>query len=201
AALFAASLQHAPPRPRRWLIAFTNMTGNFSGVPLAFAFIIILGVNGAITLQLKAWGMIEDFNLYSAAGLMLIYLYFQIPLGILLLYPAFDALKPEWEDAAKTMGAGRLAYWRYVALPVLSPALLGTFIILFANAAGAYASTYALTTGNYNMVTIRIASLVSGDLFLEPNMAAALSVLLMVILGFITVVYHWLLKRSYHAKC
>lgn len=201
AALFAASLQHAPPRPRRWLIAFTNMTGNFSGVPLAFAFIIILGVNGAITLQLKAWGVIEDFNLYSAAGLMLIYLYFQIPLGILLLYPAFDALKPEWEDAAKTMGAGRTAYWRYVALPVLSPALLGTFIILFANAAGAYASTYALTTGNYNMVTIRIASLVSGDLFLEPNMAAALSVLLMVILGFITVVYHWLLKRSYHATC
>ena len=42
---------------------------------------------------------------------------------------------------------------------------------------------------------------VSGDLFLEPNMAAALSVLLMVILGFITAVYHWLLKRSYHAKC
>ncbi|OBU06751.1 ABC transporter permease [Morganella psychrotolerans] len=201
AALFAASLQHAPARPRRWLIAFTNMTGNFSGVPLAFAFVIILGVNGAVTLQLKAWGVIDDFNLYSATGLMLIYLYFQIPLGILLLYPAFDALKPEWEDAAKTMGAGRFAYWRYVALPVLSPALLGTFIILFANAVGAYASTYALTTGNYNMVTIRIASLVSGDLFLEPNMAAALSVLLMIILGFITATYHWLLKRSYHAKC
>ncbi|QCJ68724.1 ABC transporter permease [Providencia heimbachae] len=196
----AFSIYKMQGKVRRMMISFTTMASNFSGVPLAFAFIIILGFNGAITLQLKAWGIIEDFNIYSASGLMLLYIYFQIPLGILLLYPAFDALKPEWEDAAKTMGASKLTYWFKVAIPVLAPALLGTFIILVANAVGAYASTYALTSGNYNLVTIRIASLVSGDLFLEPNMAAALSVLLIVILGFITAIYHWLLKRSYHAK-
>lgn len=196
----AFSIYKMQGKVRRMMISFTTMASNFSGVPLAFAFIIILGFNGAITLQLKAWGIIEDFNIYSASGLMLLYIYFQIPLGILLLYPAFDALRPEWEDAAKTMGASKLTYWFKVAIPVLAPALLGTFIILVANAVGAYASTYALTSGNYNLVTIRIASLVSGDLFLEPNMAAALSVLLIVILGFITAIYHWLLKRSYHAK-
>ncbi|WP_231906689.1 MULTISPECIES: ABC transporter permease subunit [Providencia] len=196
----AFSIYKMQGKVRRMMISFTTMASNFSGVPLAFAFIIILGFNGAITLQLKAWGIIEDFNIYSASGLMLLYIYFQIPLGILLLYPAFDALRPEWEDAAKTMGASKLTYWFKVVIPVLAPALLGTFIILVANAVGAYASTYALTSGNYNLVTIRIASLVSGDLFLEPNMAAALSVLLIVILGFITAIYHWLLKRSYHAK-
>lgn len=196
----AFSIYKMQGKVRRMMISFTTMASNFSGVPLAFAFIIILGFNGAITLQLKAWGIIEDFNIYSASGLMLLYVYFQIPLGILLLYPAFDALKPEWEDAAKTMGASKLTYWLKVAIPVLSPALLGTFIILIANAMGAYASTYALTSGNYNLVTIRIASLVSGDLFLEPNMAAALSILLIAILGFITAIHHWLIKRSYHAK-
>lgn len=196
----AFSIYKMQGKVRRMMISFTTMTSNFSGVPLAFAFIIILGFNGAITLQLKAWGIIEDFNIYSANGLMLLYIYFQIPLGVLLLYPAFDALKPEWEEAAKTMGASKLTYWFKVAIPVISPALLGTFIILIANAVGAYASTYALTSGNYNLVTIRIASLVSGDLFLEPNMAAALSVLLIAILGFITAIHHWLLKRSYHAK-
>lgn len=200
ATLTAFSLYRIQGRLRQWVISFTTMASNFSGVPLAFAFIIILGFNGAITLQLKAWGVIDDFNIYSATGLMLLYSYFQIPLAILLLYPAFDALKPEWEEAAKTMGANKWAYWRYVALPILSPALLGTFIILVANAIGAYASTYALTSGNYNLVTIRIASLVSGDLYLEPNMAAALSVLLMAIIGLITLIHHQLLKRSYHAK-
>ena len=196
----AFSIYKMQGKVRRIMISFTTMTSNFSGVPLAFAFIILLGFNGAITLQLKAWGIIEDFNIYSANGLMLLYIYFQIPLGILLLYPAFDALKPEWEEAAKTMGASKLSYWFKVAIPIISPALLGTFIILIANAVGAYASTYALTSGNYNLVTIRIGSLVSGDLFLEPSMAAALSVLLIAILGFITAIHHWLLKRSYHAK-
>ncbi|MCW2256570.1 putative spermidine/putrescine transport system permease protein [Providencia alcalifaciens] len=199
-AVTAFSIYKMQGKIRGMMISFTTMASNFSGVPLAFAFIIILGFNGAITLQLKAWGLIEDFNIYSASGLMLLYIYFQIPLGILLLYPAFDALKPEWEDAAKTMGASKFAYWCKVGIPVISPALLGTFIILVANAVGAYASTYALTSGNYNLVTIRIASLVSGDLYLEPNMAAALSVLLIAILGFITAIHHWLLKRSYHAK-
>ena len=87
------------------------MTSNFSGVPLAFAFIIILGFNGAITLLLKKWGIIDNFNVYGIEGLFLIYTYFQIPLGTLLLFPAFGALKPEWEEAAFTMGASRLQYW------------------------------------------------------------------------------------------
>ena len=89
---------------------------------------------------------------------------------------------------------------RHVALPVLTPALLGTLIILFANAVGAYASAYALTTGNFNLVTIRVASLVSGDIFLEPNMAAALAVILMVLLGVVTAANQWLLKKSYVNK-
>lgn len=195
-----ASLRRVDCKIRDWVVAFTNMASNFSGVPLAFAFVIILGFNGAITLLLKQWGWIDDFNLYSKTGLTFIYIYFQIPLAMLLLYPAFDALRDDWEEAAALLGANKWRYWLHIALPVLSPALLGTLIILIANAMGAYASAYALTTGNYNLVTIRIASLVSGDLFLEPNLAAALSVLLMIILGFVTAINQWLLKRSYHAK-
>ena len=199
AALLISSLRHLNSRIRDSIIAFTNMSSNFAGVPLAFAFIIILGTNGAVTLLLKKWGIIEDFNLYSSWGLLILYVYFQIPLGALLLYPAFDALKKDAYEAAALLGASPFRYWVKIGLPILSPALLGTFIILFANAIGAYASVYALTAGNYNMVTIRIASLVSGDLFLEPNLAAAISVLLMLLLAFITAINQWLISRSYHA--
>ncbi|MCV5655839.1 ABC transporter permease, partial [Escherichia coli] len=69
-----------------------------------------------------------------------------------------------------------------------------------ANAIGAYASVYALTSGNYNVITIRIASLVSGDLFLEPNLAAAISVILMALLAFITVINQWLISKSYAGR-
>ena len=186
ASFTAASLQKVPGSLRDAMVSFTTMTSNFAGVPLAFAFIIILGFNGAITLLLKEWGIIDNFNVYGIEGLFLIYTYFQIPLGTLLLFPAFGALKLEWEEAAFTMGAGRLQYWCRVAIPVMLPALAGTFTILFANAMGAYASAYALTVGNYNLITIRIGQLVVGDIFFQPNLAAALSVLLMLILGFVT---------------
>ena len=199
ASFAAASLQKVPGGLRDAMVSFTNMTSNFSGVPLAFAFIIILGFNGAITLLLKKWGIIDNFNVYGIEGLFLIYTYFQIPLGTLLLFPAFGALKPEWEEAAFTMGAGRLQYWCRVAIPVTLPALAGTFTILFANAMGAYASAYALTVGNYNLITIRIGQLVVGDIFFQPNLSAALSVLLILILGFVTALYRFLIRRSYHA--
>jgi len=200
AACFVSSLRRFDSGLRDWIISFTNMAANFSGVPLAFAFIIILGFNGALTLLLKRYGIIDDFNLYGQWGLLAIYIYFQVPLAVLLLYPAFDALSDDWQAASALLGAKTWQFWRYIALPVLSPALLGTFIILIANAMGAYASVYALTTGNYNVITVRIASLVSGDIFLEPNLAAAISVLLILLLAFITIINQLLIGRSYHAK-
>ncbi|MBL4830502.1 MAG: ABC transporter permease subunit [Aliivibrio sp.] len=200
ASLLVSSLRRVNTKIRDWVVAFTNMTSNFSGVPLAFAFIIILGFNGAVTLILKKYGLIDDFNLYGQWGLLVIYIYFQIPLATLLLYPAFDALRDDWQSASALLGASKWQFWLHIGLPVLTPALLGTFIILIANAMGAYASVYALTSGNYNVITVRIASLVSGDLFLEPNLAAAISVLLIGLLAFITGINQWLISRSYHAK-
>ncbi|HCM0724981.1 TPA: ABC transporter permease subunit [Vibrio parahaemolyticus] len=200
ATLLVSSLRRVNSKLRDAVIAFTNMSSNFAGVPLSFAFIIILGTNGAITLLLKQYGLLGDFDLYGKWGLLAIYIYFQIPLAVLLLYPAFDALSDDWQAATALLGARTAQYWAKVALPVLSPALFGTFIILIANAIGAYASVYALTSGNYNVITIRIASLVSGDLFLEPNLAAAISVILMALLAFITVINQWLIAKSYAAK-
>ncbi|MFM2477875.1 ABC transporter permease [Celerinatantimonas sp. MCCC 1A17872] len=200
ATIGCASLRHTSKRVRNGLLAFANMTSNFVGVPLAFAFVIILGFNGMITLILRHIGWLGGFNLYNTSGLTVIYSYFQIPLAMLLLYPAFDALKKDWQEAAFLLGADNKYYWRRIALPVLTPALLGTFIILIANGLGTYATVYALTSGNYNIVTVRIASLVSGDIFLEPNLAAAISVLLMVILVVITVINQKVIQRSYHVS-
>ncbi|WP_246210528.1 ABC transporter permease [Vibrio aquimaris] len=197
ATLLVSSLRRVDCKIREGVIAFTNMSSNFSGVPLAFAFIIILGTNGAITLLLKQHGLLGDFDLYGKWGLLAMYTYFQIPLGVLLLYPAFDALNDDWQEASVLLGASSCQYWLKVALPILFPALLGTLVILIANAIGAYASVYALTSGNYNLITIRIASLVSGDLFLEPNLAAAISVLLMLLLTFVAVINQWLVAKSY----
>jgi len=200
ATLGAYSLRQVDSKLRDFVSAFANMTSNFSGVPLAFAFIILLGFNGALTLLLKQIGLLEDFSIYSKSGLILVYTYFQIPLGVLLLYPAFDALREDWRESAALLGANHWQYWRHIGLPVLTPALLGTFVILLANALGAYATVYALTTGNFNVLPIRIAGLVAGDISLDPNLASALAMVLVGLMTLVTVVHQWLLKRSYHAR-
>ncbi|MDC6382117.1 ABC transporter permease subunit [Pseudomonas graminis] len=200
AILGSYSLRKLPSRLRDFVSAFANMTSNFSGVPLAFAFIILLGFNGALTLILKQAGIIDDFNLYSKTGLIILYTYFQIPLGVLLLYPAFDALREDWRESASLLGASGWDYWWHIGIPVLTPALLGTFVILLANALGAYATVYALTTGNFNVLPIRIAAMVAGDITLDPNMASALAMILVGMMTLVTVVHQWLLKRSYHVS-
>lgn len=200
ATLGAYSLRRVDSKLRDFVSAFANMTSNFAGVPLAFAFIILLGFNGALTLLLKQMGLLGDFSIYSKTGLILVYTYFQIPLGVLLLYPAFDALREDWRESAALLGASHWQFWRHIGLPVLTPALLGTFVILLANALGAYATVYALTTGNFNVLPIRIAGLVAGDISLDPNLASALAMVLVGLMTVVTVVHQWLLKRSYHAR-
>ncbi|MGE6780055.1 ABC transporter permease [Vreelandella titanicae] len=198
ATLACHSLTRTSGPLRRWMIAFTNMTSNFAGVPLAFAFIILMGANGVLTIALQRLGLIDSFSLYSRNGLIVIYTWFQIPLGILLLFPAFEGLRAEWRDAASLLGAGRIAYWRHIGLPILRPALAGTLTILIANAMGAYATVYALVNTSYNLMTIRIANLVSGDLFLQPNLACALALVLVGLLAMVTLIQQWIVRRSHY---
>lgn len=176
------------------------MTSNFSGIPLAFAFIILLGTNGAVNIFLRQNGF-DIIDVYGKTGITIIYTYFQTPLAVLLLYPAFESLKKEWQEAAELLGASVLTYWRKVAIPVLMPAILGTLVILFANAIGAYATVYALSSVNFNIVPIRIGSLISGDLFLNPYMASALSLLLVLLMLLVTFIQRTILRRyNYQGK-
>jgi putative spermidine/putrescine transport system permease protein len=174
------SISRLAPKIRDAVMMISNMTSNFSGIPLAFAFIVLMGNNGAVTIIMKMFGLnLRDyFNLYSIAGLTLVYTYFLVPLGILLMYPAYDGIKKEWEEAALLLGASRIEFWRHIGIPAVFPSIMGTLSILFANAIGAYASAVALTSGNINLLSIRIGALVSGDINLNPELASALAVIL-----------------------
>ena len=182
------------PVQRRFLTLF-NVASNFVGVPLALAFTILAGVNGVVTLLLVRSGLVHEFNIYSLPGLMLVYAYFQVPFAVLVLFPALGALTPDLAEQAHLMGASRLTFWLRIGLPVLAPSLAGSFILLFANAMGTYATAYALIGGGANLVTIRIGELVTGDVFADPNLANALAVLLVLLLLLPILVNQLLLRR------
>lgn len=183
---------------REKILILTNLTSNFSGVPLAFAFIVLLGNSGLFTLLFEKWGIqgLADFSLYSWSGLLLIYLYFQLPLSLMLLYPIYDGIKQQWKEAAALLGASTLQFWTKVGIPVMLPGIVGTFSVLFANAMGAYASAYALTNSNFNLVAIRIGALLKGDIFASPELASAIAVLLGVTMVLAMVLSEWSIKKS-----
>lgn len=187
------SITKMPKKIQTMMITFSNLTSNFSGVPLAFAFIILLGNSGLFTLLFKEWGwnMSETFSLYSWSGLVVVYVYFQVPLAILLLYPAYSGIHKHWRESAALLGASNWQFWRRVGIPVILPSVVGTFSILIANAMGAYATAYALVGSNYNLMTIRIGSLVAGDVVTEPQLGSALAV----ILGLLMVGAMWINER------
>jgi putative spermidine/putrescine transport system permease protein len=191
-------------RVPRWLrpmvTTFSGVASNFAGIPLAFAFIATLGPAGVVTkllldlfgINLRAMG----FSILSFWGLTATYLYFQIPLMVLILMPALDGLKKEWREAAAILGATPAQYWRHVALPVLWPSLLGTTILLFANAFGAVATAYALTGPGLNIVPILLYAQIRGDVLHDPHLGYALALGMIVITGAANVFYIWLRTRS-----
>lgn len=169
---------------RETFVVIANMTSNFAGIPLAFAYIILLGSSGVLLIFGRRAGIdwLANYNLYSPWGLCIVYLYFQLPMGIVLLLPIYDALDKGWRESAELLGASSIQYWRRIGLPVLMPSIVGVFAMMFANAMGAYASAEALTGTGVNLLSIRIANTVTGDIFARPEIGAALSVLLAMIL-------------------
>lgn len=195
---YAVTLGGLPQWIRSSYVTFSGVASNFAGVPLAFAFVAILGRTGAITALFKNFGInLYDlgFNLYGFWGLSLVYLFFQFPLMLLIMIPSLEGLKREWREAAENLGATSLDYWRRVAFPILLPSLLGTMILLFGNAFGAYATAFALTGGRINLVTIQIGAQIRGDVLHNPNLGFAMA-LGMVIVMFVSIIAYTLLQRQ-----
>jgi putative spermidine/putrescine transport system permease protein len=197
---YAVTLGGLPRWLRPTLMTFSGVASNFAGVPLAFAFLATLGRTGLVTVLLVQYLGLNlyslGFNLLSFWGLVLTYLYFQIPLMVLIVAPALDGLKREWREASEILGASSFQYWRYVALPVLWPSLLGASLLLFANAFGAVATAYALTGPQLNIATILLFAQIRGDALHNPNLGYALALGMIVITGFSNGAYIWLRSRS-----
>jgi len=189
-----------PPWVRGATLTFSGVASNFAGIPLAFAFLATLGRLGLATILLRdVFGFnlyATGFNILSFSGLTLTYLYFQIPLMVVIITPAIDGLKREWGEAAATLGATQWQYWRMVVIPVLWPSFLGTVILLFANAFGAIATAYALTGSSLNIVPILLYAQIRGDVLHNPHLGYAIAFGMIFITGMANIFYIWFRTRS-----
>lgn len=174
-----------------------NMVSNFAGIPLAFAYMILLGNAGLVVNIGKELGInaLSTYNLYTMNGMSLIYIYFQIPLSTLLLIPAFDGVQKQWKEACTLLGGTPGIFWRKVGIPVLMPSILGTFSVLFANALAAYATIYALMMDNIALLPVQIAGCFTGEVKNRAGLGGALSVVMMAIMVIMILITNGLSRR------
>jgi len=185
---------------RRVVVSAAGVLAQFGGVTLAFAFLASIGPAGIVTLLAKQYGLYVyagGFWIYDIRGLELVYLYFQIPLMVLVFLPAVDGIKPQWREAAESLGGTTWHYWRYVAGPLLAPAFLGCTLLLFANSFSAYATANALINQGGIILPQQIANALSSEVGLhEPGFAKAMAVTMIVIVVMVTVLYSLLQRRT-----
>jgi putative spermidine/putrescine transport system permease protein len=199
---YAAVREHTPRWIRGILTTFSGVAANFGGIPLAFAFIATVGTIGVVTtffrnsLHYDITNQWPHFSLFTKGGVEFVYLYFQIPLMILVIAPAIDGLKREWREAASNLGASSFQFWRYVGIPVLMPSMLGAVILLFGNAFAAYATAYALTTGVVPLVPLLIGAYYTGNVLDNPHLAQAMAFGMFVVLAVMMLLYIPLQRRA-----
>jgi putative spermidine/putrescine transport system permease protein len=184
---------------RRLVLTASGVLANFGGIPLAFAFIATIGTQGVITALLTdTLGLgLGGFSLYSMAGLTVVYLYFLIPLMVLTITPALEALRPQWREAADNLGASGWQYWRYVGGPVLAPPVIGATMLLFASSFAAYATAKALVGSSVPLVTLQIADALSSNVTVgSENLGKALALGMVLLIGLVMIFYAWVQRRT-----
>ena len=185
---------------RRAVISVCSVLAQFGGVALAFAFLATVGLNGVLTLwaqQVFGWNLAGAGWLYSLPGLILVYTYFQIPLMVIVFVPALEGLRDQWREAAVGLGASTWRYWREVAVPLLTPAFLGSALLLFANAFAAYATAAALVSQGSPILPLLIRSALTSEVVLgQSGFAYALALEMIVVVAAVMAAYNILVRRT-----
>ena len=185
---------------RRVVTSASGVLAQFGGVTLAFAFLATVGFEGLVTVWLRdlGWDIFAGGAwIFELSGLALVYTYFQIPLMVIVFLPALDGLKPQWREAARSLGGTSWTYWRRVAGPVLAPAFLGSMLLLFANAFSAYATAAALVSQGSPIVPLQIRNLQTSEVILgQQNLGRALGLGMVVVVGVVMALYALLQRRT-----
>jgi len=195
---YAAATATRPRWLRNVVTSFSGVAANMGGLPLAFAFLTLLGRQGVLTKMLDEGLGIDlyggDFDLGSVRGLVVVYSYFNIPLMVLITLPAIDGLKQSWREACANLGGTSFTFWRRVGLPVLAPSLMGGFLLLFANSFSAYA-TAAVLTDNSKIVSRRIGFFLGGDVSIGEDAVGYALAAWMIIITAVAMLFYWLARK------
>ncbi|WP_295547352.1 ABC transporter permease [uncultured Pseudacidovorax sp.] len=140
---------------RRLLLAVLTLPLSFPGVIVGFFVILLGGRQGLVADISSSLGGERITFAYGLLGLFLAYLYFSLPRAIAAYTAAAESMDPALEEAARSLGASRIAIARDVWVPELAPTTLACGAIVFATAMGAFGTAFTLAS-KFEVIPITI---------------------------------------------
>lgn len=145
-------------RGKRLMRGILTLPMTFAGMIVGFLMVILLGRSGfvpQILERLTGQPLLSGVG-YQFPGLILAYLYFEIPRATLTLESALRKLDRRLELAARSLGANRWQTFRLVVLPAIWPALVSTFAVTFSVSLGSFGVLLVLSIRRFTLLPLEI---------------------------------------------
>ncbi|MGE0716028.1 MAG: ABC transporter permease [Alphaproteobacteria bacterium] len=158
-------------RTRRSNSRLIALVEGFSSVPLAFPTIAV-GI-GLLPVYAKM-GLLS-----SLPGVVAAHMIMAVPYALRAMVGSFIMVPPEYEEAARNLGAGRLHVLRRVYLPLVWPGVMAGGIFAFSWSLNEFVLILLLGYPAIETIPVQIYQFVGGY-YLHPQQAAALGLFLLV---------------------
>lgn len=195
AAAFAITAATIPLRRAfRFLLLLPMVAPPFM---LALAAIMLLGRNGLITrhLLLPLFGAGAVPDIYGFGGLVLVQTLTYMPTALLLLLASLASIDPALEEAAQSQGASASAVFCHVTLPLSTPAILSSMLLLFLESLADFGNPLILG-GDFRVLSVAAFLKITGEFDTAGGAALATMLLLPAGIAFF-VQRHYLHRTSY----
>lgn len=163
----------------------------FSGLIVAYGFILAFGRAGFVTISLQALLGVDPVTfsqaVYSPYGLAFVYAYYLVPRVVMLLTPVLVNFDAAQLAAAESLGATRWRTLRDVLLPQLRAPLVSSFTLVAAVAIGAYGTALALVGSQVNILPLQLFTMVSdagSDFAVTAALGLILAAICSAVMGF-----------------
>ncbi|GHU07253.1 ABC transporter permease [Betaproteobacteria bacterium] len=177
----AIELARQPEHTRQWMMTLLGLPLSFSGLVIAYGFILAFGRAGFVT-QMLAFAGADPTRvgawIYTVSGLGFAYAYYLIPRVALSLYPVFANLDERPLLAARTLGASKFRAFIDTVIPEVAPSILSSACLVAALAMGTYGTALALVGTQLNILPLLLLAQM-GDGNADFSTAAAMSLILM----------------------
>ncbi|EJF89194.1 ABC transporter permease [Bartonella tamiae] len=160
----AMVLSRLKPYQRSMALMAISLPLTFSGLIVAYGFILLLGRSGFIVMMLEKIGFdpaITGGFIYSPYGLALAYSYYLTPRVILIMLPSFINFDQNQFLAARSLGARFSRAFLDIVFPQIMPSVVASFCLTASVATGAYGTALALAGTQVNILPLLLYSKIS----------------------------------------